>query len=506
MAEALVSLAAGTLLIGASAAALSTTGSLINRTESKTSLRHNALNGQRLMRSEIERSLHLLIATPTSTPTPLADTNLHAKQYAKTLKACQSLAETRPSQLAFKPLFGIRMASLDEPIIYGISSVARGTGYSIERCGLPFTMSGRYGDQSDRFLSPVIEHIGVMPCTKQHEHDCDPHNQDAGRSATLNRIVQNLDVQFRVIDGHGERTPFRAPYEPALALETDASRKLVKFVDPDPRTSQPYSYLELTNSTRSLSHLNLHFSAYARASSQEPSSPGGEDGLLNGNFFRNIRSKRMRFLVDGSGSMSACILWGSGRGQNRIYWTGQRYIQTRTICALTRMEALQNELLMLLQQLPDDTRISIEAFSSRGYRNHREWSRSSDGLVTIGSKGTRESAARFINSLDDGNVLHWGATYPWDGLDESLADKEADTLYFLTDGEPSSSRRGGRWTSQDRQQTVDHYSTLNRKRDRKLAINSTAFGLSSEWMQNLSSQNDGAYLMINKDYVTIANQ
>lgn len=504
MAEALVSLAAGTLLIGASAAALSTTGSLINRTESKTSLRHNALNGQRLMRSEIERGLHLLIATSTSPPTSQADTNLHAKPYADTLKACQSLAETRPSQRAFKPLFGIRMASLDEPIIYGISSVAQGTGYSIERCGLPFTMSGRYGNPSDRFLSAVIEHIGVMPCTEQN--DCDAQDRSADRSSQRNEIVENLDVQFRVIDGHGERTPFREPHEPALALETDASRKLVKFVDPNPSTPQPYSYLELSNSTRSLSHLNLHFSAYARASSHEQSSNGGDDGLLNGNFFRNIRSKRMRFLVDGSGSMSACILWGSGKGQNRIYWTGQRYIQTRTICALTRMEALQNELLMLLQQLPDDTRISIESFSSRGYLNHREWSRSSDGLVTIGGEGMRESATRFINSLDDGNVLQWGATYPWDGLDESLADQEADTLYFLTDGEPSSSRRGGRWTSQDRQQTVELYSNLNQKRDRKLAINSTAFGLSSQWMKDLSSLNDGTYLMVDKDYVTIENQ
>ena len=122
MAEAVISLGAGTLLIGASALALRTTGSLISNTTEKTHLRQNALNGERLMRSEVERGLHLLIATATAPSPALAHTDLNSEQYAQTLGACKNLAEVRRPASHFLPVFGIRMASLDEPIIYGISS------------------------------------------------------------------------------------------------------------------------------------------------------------------------------------------------------------------------------------------------------------------------------------------------------------------------------------------------------------------------------------------------
>ena len=509
MAEAVVSLGAGTLVIGASAAALHTTGSLISNTEDKTHLRQNAWNGERLMRKEVERGLHLLIATTTAPSGQLADTNLNSEQYAQTLGVCKNLAETRMPANHFLPVFGIRMASLDEPIIYGISSNRSGNAYTLERCGVPLEMDGRYGEVANVFLSSVIEDIGVMPCADSSQECERPKNSD-GSPMSLNDVLKQLDFSFQQIDDVGERTPNRGPFEPALAIQTDANRKLVKFVDPNSEAQGEYSYLESTNNLRSLAKLDLHFSAYARASTLADDNTENLDDdntlLLDGSFFRNIHSKQMRFLVDGSGSMSACILWGSGRGKTRTYWNGDRYIRTRKICALTRMESLQSELLTLINQLPNDTRISIDSFSSDGYLNHRGWQLSKENLVTIGQTGARQSAARFINSLNDGDVRRWGGTEPWKGLDKALADINTDTLYFLSDGEPSTDRNGASWGEDDYLSTVKHYSDLNKTRNPKISINTTALGINSSWMKKLSKKNDGSHLMIDKDYITVAQQ
>ena len=509
MVEAVVSLGAGTLVIGASAAALHTTGSLISNTEDKTHLRQNAWNGERLIRKEVERGLHLLIATTTPPSGQLADTNLNSEQYAQTLGVCKDLAEQRMPANHFLPVFGIRMASLDEPIIYGVSSNRSGNAYTLERCGVPLEMDGRYGEVANVFLSSVIEDIGVMPCADSSEQCEQPKNSD-NSPMNLNDILKKLDFSFQQIDDLGERTPHREPFEPALAIQTDVNRKLVKFVDPNRQAPGEYSYLESTNSLRSLAKLDLHFSAYARASRLADNNPETMDDdntfLLDGSFFRNIHSKQMRFLVDGSGSMSACILWGSGRGKARIYWNGRRYIRTRKICALTRMESLQSELLTLINQLPDDTRISIDSFSSDGYLNHRGWQLSKENLVTLGEAGARQSAARFINSLNDGDVRRWGGTEPWKGLDKALADINTDTLYFLSDGEPSSDRNGASWGEDAHLATVEHYSNLNQARNRKISINTTTLGISSLWMKELSKQNEGSHLMIDKNYIAVAQQ
>ena len=61
LSEVIVAAGLGTLLIIASGAALRSTGTLINQSEDKSTLRQNAINGLRLMRSEIERSMHLVI-------------------------------------------------------------------------------------------------------------------------------------------------------------------------------------------------------------------------------------------------------------------------------------------------------------------------------------------------------------------------------------------------------------------------------------------------------------
>ena len=504
MAEAVISLGASALLVSASAAALSTTGSLISNTEEKTSLRQNASNGLRLLGSEVQRSLYLLISTKDAQNAELAHTDLKNPQYASSLQECETLAAAR--NRPFRPAFGIRMAELDSPVLYGLSTSTRGNGYALERCGAPLTMDGRYGEVAETYISSILEDIGVLPC-QGNPDTCDTPTNPDGTEQSLNQIIKQLDLDFAVIADHGERTPTRVIKEPAFAIETDAARKLIKIVAPSTQQAQDNpSYLEIKNSLRSISRQDLHFAAYSRASKIEDTDSREQSGVLNGAFFRNIRSKRVRFLVDGSGSMSACILWGSGRGQRRTYWTGKRYISSRKICALTRMESLQNELIAIINELTPDTMINIESFSSRGYLNHRGWKPSNNRLISLDDDSTRQSAISFVNSLNDGNVTRWGGTHPWDGLNAALNDQETDTLYFLSDGEPSTDPRGGKWSKKDFTSTVNSYVAKNDQRSQKITINTTALGLDSKWMNELADRSTGDYLMIDKNYVTVAQQ
>ena len=61
MSELVIAAGMGTILIIASGLTLRSTGSMIKNSENKTTLRQNAINGVRLMRSEVERSMHLVI-------------------------------------------------------------------------------------------------------------------------------------------------------------------------------------------------------------------------------------------------------------------------------------------------------------------------------------------------------------------------------------------------------------------------------------------------------------
>ena len=249
---------------------------------------------------------------------------------------------------------------------------------------------------------------------------------------SLKEIAGTIQFNFS-----GDKTPLRSEREPALRIMTDESRKLIRFIDPTNESdSIETSFLKIETVNREITTQPFYFVAYARADKRIGTNPGGGE-VLNGLFFRNVSSKNIRFLVDGSGSMSACILWGSGYGNTKTHWSGRGrgrgrggYRATKRTCALTRMESLQHELISLLTELPDDTYISIRSFSSAGYQNHRIWSEAAKGLVRLGGNSARESAIAFVNTLDDGSPEKWGGTQPWEGLDEAFRIKR-QTLYIF---------------------------------------------------------------------------
>lgn len=483
--ELVVSLGAGTLLIVGTGVTLQTTQKLVSQEESKLSLRQNTVNGLRLMRSEIERSMHLVLKRTEQTPKGKEHTDLNNPLYSRILNQCGELGEQN-----FIPVFGTKMIELTEPVIYGIKASPSATSYSLVRCGAPLSASGVYQETQTVFLSPILGNIGAIPCPiKLREIQQCPDTKPASE----------LDLEFTFTEG---KTPLREIQEPALRIETDVNSKLVKFIDPTTDDDDiDSSFIRKSGiNDKTLTRIATYFAAFARADKRiNLDGDDGSGGVLSGAFFKNINSKRLRFVVDGSGSMSACVMWGEGYGNYRTYFVpGKGYRQYSRNCAFTRMEAMQGELTGILNDLSGDTKIGLQAFSSSDRANNKSWQPSQKRLVTISEPGMRESAIAFVNTLDDPYPGNWGGTKPWNAIQAAFDDEEVDTLYLLSDGQPNKDRRGWNWSSDDYDDTANYYADQNKDRNISLKVNTTSLGLDSPWMEKLSQLTAGEYNQIDQ--------
>ena len=88
------------MVVGAASLGLRATGSLISHSADKATLRQNTVNGLRLMRSEIERSIHLVLNKTGGFSEDTEHLDLSSARYADTLNQCQQLASNR----AFVPI------------------------------------------------------------------------------------------------------------------------------------------------------------------------------------------------------------------------------------------------------------------------------------------------------------------------------------------------------------------------------------------------------------------
>ena len=539
MTEALVAVAAGTLIIGAGALAMRSTQTLIKGSGEKATQRQNITNGLRLMRSEIERSQFVLVSGQTEGSPK--DTDLAGESYQGALNHCKGLATRQESE--FLPVFGLKMPDEEDipPVIYGISEASAGSSqYAIKRCGTPLNTAGEYdqlqadGSDNPPFISTIIGGVGMMPKQQCEEEgweniqECTQYTSGGDHEIkyTALEVLQSLNGNspFMVTDN---KTPERFYQEPALRIQTDNNRKFFKIISPncpDQNNCEEYSFTEIARASRSLSKQPLMLTAFARADKRLVNSKNGnpvdptsnnqvDDGNqtdgLGGGWFPNVTSSRVRFLLDGSGSMSACMDWRRNvdgnleRGENwRTFYTPPgdpvrrgNYTRTNAICNETRMERLQLDLITLLDSLPDETMISLEAFSSENYQNNRRWSVSRNNLVRIGDSNNRQGAKDFVNSLNDGSPNRWGGTYPWPGLQRAFNDTETDTLYFLSDGLPTEAPDGFReWAYQNYMPAATYYTSYNDNRDTQLKVNTTAVGVNAPWMLALSEKASGAHL------------
>ena len=428
---------------------------------------------------------------------------------------CKELADNGNG--VFNPMFGLKMAELNTPVIYGLGLSQNGNDYALIRCGAPLNSDGRY-ETEEVTLATILENIGKIPCTKITS-TCDTPKNNLGKDMTLAEIAAAVDTS---LDTNNRSKP--ATYlQPALAIQTDAIRKLLKLVDPTDTTSDPTnlissSFLEIPGGT-SNANVNLDMVAYARADkvarddayynvmngdTSSPSNPQTLSGCTGSScsfYGIPVTSNAIQLIVDGSGSMSACIAWGTTtNSKSRVYYNGSSYSTTKRNCLVTRMESLQNELRNLLMSLPGTARISLQAFSSPGYLNHRSWM--NGNLVEL-TESNRTSALAFVNGLSAGDVTRWGGTMPWPTLDKAFANLTAQSIYFMTDGDPNNDRNGGSWSSADFQPTANTYLGINNGRAIKLTVNTVSIGQDSPWLKLLSDGAIGTYKLVNQAYTAV---
>ena len=529
LSETLIALAAGTLVIGGGATALQSMQTLIQSTGDKTAQRQNIANGVRLMRSEIERSLHTLVSgTPPNEE--LAYTDLG--QYTEAIDFCRKKS-VEQNEGSFIPLFGLKMADVSgQPVIYGLSEGSSSKTFSVKRCGTQLGLDGRYDNSKDPFVASVIDGVGMMPCINydMKERKCldeapeipekdDIKTGEITATDILNYLAKDPGKNYHFDVTNENKTAARSYLEPAFRFATDENRKLIRVISPmdcddsDPNQACVNSTtINVAGSSESGSQEALTLTAYARADKRLITSDESAR-TLGGDWFRDVNSKHVRFLVDGSGSMSACMAWSyKANGEletgdtKRMFHTpagdplykGNSYETSYAICHETRMERLQDELSELIQALPEDTKISLEVFSTPNRSNNKQWDRSKNGLVTIGSGDNRANALVFVESLDDPEPDTWGGTNPWAGLQRSFDDHEADTLYFLSDGLPTSSLEISDELvasyENNYNPAADFYSIQNSDRSKPLKVNSTSVKLLSNWMRILSEKTSGNYL------------
>ena len=516
--ETLVSAAAGAVLITGGAMALRTISSSMNHSGNLSSLRSSATSGMRLLRSEVQRSLYILVKGGSFDSerdyTNLNDAN--HPEYGESITECKALALTRNG--VFNPMFGLKMAELNTPVIYGLGLSQNGNDYALIRCGAPLNTDGRYETEQPT-LATILENIGKIPCTES-DGECAAPTNSQGKELTLAEIAATVDTSLKSdpLPENANRSLPSTYLQPALAIQTDSIRKLLKLVDPtDPTDSINYSFLQLPGGTSDAT-VNLDMTAYARAdkvarddayydvmngdtiSTTQPTGLSGCTGAICSFYGIPVTSDAIQLIVDGSGSMSSCITWGTTTNtKSRVYYNGSSYASSKRNCLVTRMESLQNELRNLLMSLPSTARIGLQAFSSSGYLNHRTWN---NGNMAELNDANRASALAFVNSLSAGDVKSWGGTSPWATLDKAFANPSAKSIYFMTDGDPNNDRNGNLWSSADFQPTANTYLGMNNGRSIKLIVNTVSIGQDSPWLKLISDSASGTYKMVNQAYTT----
>lgn len=172
-----------------------------------------------------------------------------------------------------------------------------------------------------------------------------------------------------------------------------------------------------------------------------------------------IESHRVLFIIDVSGSMNEPVR--------------MRYVDEP---GESRMDVAKRELAKAIKALDDNALFNIAPFSG----GVESWS---DGGIATSKKATREDALEYVGRLGAG-----GGTNLYGSLEFAFKDLDIDTIFVLSDGEPSV----GDIT--DPQLIREAVQKMNSTRN--VIINSIAIGSSLEILQWLAEDSGGSYVDI----------
>ena len=136
--EALVAAVTTMVVAGGAAVGMRGLNSAIRESSDLSGLRSNATTGTRLLRSEVQRSLHLMVQGGTHAA-QREYTDLNNPDHPEYKTALNTCAALEPNSV-FNPFFGMKMAELDTPVIYGLGVAKNGMNYAVIRCGPPLRL------------------------------------------------------------------------------------------------------------------------------------------------------------------------------------------------------------------------------------------------------------------------------------------------------------------------------------------------------------------------------
>lgn len=194
------------------------------------------------------------------------------------------------------------------------------------------------------------------------------------------------------------------------------------------------------------------------------SKKGGGGGSTAAYYGIPLLSKRSVFLIDTSGSMSARIgTTGGGKAPER---GGNR----------TRLDEVKRQLHAAVEKLPDDQQFNIYFYAGQP---NPMWPQLQKAMGN-----DRKAVLDRIQKTDIGP----GGTNIFDSLERAFADPDVDTVYLLSDGEPSA----GRIT--DPTQIADQVKRWNY--GRQVVIHCVAVGSRSKLLERLAKESGGEYVFV----------
>lgn len=168
-----------------------------------------------------------------------------------------------------------------------------------------------------------------------------------------------------------------------------------------------------------------------------------------------VVSSRIAFLVDRSGSMAAPL-----GGTDKKH---------------TRLAEAKQQLARVIEALPDKTMFNVVVYES--------------AVVPMWDELRRCSAENRKEAIEKAEkIALGGGTNIFDALEKALADPKVDTIYLLTDGQPSAGR------IVDPEQILDEVQRLNRTR--QVVIHSIGLGIDSDLLRRLSEMSGGTYRFV----------
>jgi len=164
-----------------------------------------------------------------------------------------------------------------------------------------------------------------------------------------------------------------------------------------------------------------------------------------------VDSERVVFLLDVSSSMGSSVLTTEG----------------------SELQRAVNETLRVVKTLPDRAKVNVIVFETE----IRLWKKA---LTTL-SAGARKALGNFLAEQRPS-----GSTNIYDALDAALKLRGVETIYLLSDGDPTT----GRFTREE--EILEAVQQLNR--DKRAAIHCVALGGGSRLLRRLSEATMGTYV------------